>query len=174
MTPMSEKTNTGSDEVGREAVYGEVYNELRRYRDYEFSSSTWYTALLFAVLGFLIATRFGDTAPGFAAYLDSSCWLKLGVVAGSALIATVSTFLVRYSYKRYRELRDYANKYLEPPWKRAEFSPRKYRFVPRYIYYATPWLIVALILVVSFMSIPPKERTVAPSVGGPSAGPGQP
>lgn len=144
-------------EVTREAVYGEMYNELRRYRDYEFTSSTWYTAILVAILGFLVATRFENTAEGFSAYFQSSCFLRCAVIFVSAIIAGASTFLVNYSYRRYRELRNYTTNHLEPKWKAEAFKPREYEFVPRHIYYITPWFVFILILLITVIDPPAKK-----------------
>jgi len=149
------------DEVKREAVYGEVYNEMRRYRDYEFTSSTWFTALLLAVLGFLVATRYGETASRFESILARSCVLKFFVVLGAGVVATTSSYLVWYSSHRYQELRAWANDHLEPDWKK--FKPRMISFTPRHIFYITPWLFAVLIAVVTFLpSTEPAKGKIAP------------
>ena len=146
---MSESQNT-PDKVKSETVYGEVYNEMRRYRDFEFTSSTWYTALLLAAFGFLIATRYGETASRFDLILATSCTLKLLVVLGAAIIAATSNFLVWYSHQRYRELRDWTNNALEPSWK--NITLRQISFTPRHIFYITPWMLTILIAYVTFYS----------------------
>jgi hypothetical protein len=147
--------NEESDTTGvrREAVYREMYNECRRYRDYEFTSSSWYTALLLAMFGFLVATRFGDTAPVLAQWLAESWVLRVCVVLGGAVIAGTANFLIWYSSGRYQELRRYMTSHLEPKWKTDHFSPRKHRVSPHLVYHCTPWLAVALIAAITFSTI---------------------
>lgn len=144
-------------EVCENTVYTELYAELRRYRDYEFTSSTWYSALLLAILGFLVASRFGDTAPRFALLLETSCAAKVLFVAVAALIAGTSTFLVWYSYARYQELRKYTTDNLEPKWKTTDFTPREHPIAPRHFYYATPWFVFLLILILTFTHAPKND-----------------
>jgi hypothetical protein len=163
---MPNGTDDDPGSVKREAVYREMYNEGRRYRDYEFTSSAWYTGFLLAIFGFLVATRFGSAAPSLARLLAQSCALKLAIVLGAAAIAAISNFLVWYSYSRYEELRTYMTKKLEPAWK--EFVPRKHAFVPRYIYYSTPWVVVVLIVLTTLAFAPDQY---AGTTGGSSAVP---
>ena len=91
-SPESERPNI--DAVTRDVVYAEMYNEMRRFRDYEFTSSMWYTALLLAILGFVVAVRFGDTARSFANLMDAQCWLKVGVTGIAVLVAGASSCLI--------------------------------------------------------------------------------
>lgn len=150
---MANGADPAADVVKREAVYREMYNECRRYRDYEFTSSAWYTALLLAILSALVATRFGGAAPMLAQRLAESCALKVVIVFGATAIAAVSNFLVWYSSTRYTELRKYITESLEPEWKTKEFTPREYAVSPRSIYYGTPWVVVVLILLVAVASV---------------------
>lgn len=47
-------------EILNESIYSELCNELRRYRDYELTAATWYTAILLALLGFYASAKFGS------------------------------------------------------------------------------------------------------------------
>ena len=128
-----------------DAVYRELYNEMRRYRDYEFHSSTWYTAILTAVLGFLISQRFGrpNDLTMFGAALASNWIVKIGLVLSTGALGLISCRLVRYASRRYDALRNYADK-LEPTWKAETFRPLKRGLSPRHILYSTPVVLVLI------------------------------
>lgn len=144
--PDSQLTESQPPKVeGPEPVYAELYNEMRRYRDYEFQSSTWYTAILIAVLAFLISQRFAkpDDLTVFGAALASN-WLVKGTLAvGTGTLGFVSCRLVYYAGCRYEHIRQYTNR-LEPAWKAKTFVPLPRGLSPRHILYATP---VALVLI---------------------------
>ena len=53
--------NTQDDkekDVSKDTVYSEFYNEMRRFRDYELTASTWYMAILLAITGFILSAKF--------------------------------------------------------------------------------------------------------------------
>ncbi len=150
---MAENTNALVQEVGREAVYAQIYDEMRRYRDYEFNSSSWYTALLLATIGFLIAVRFGGTAPQLKVLLVTNGFLKLAVIVSAALIAAASCYLIYFSSRRYQYLREWVDNNLEPDWKKKTFKPDRMLFGPRQIYYLTQWLLVLIITIITLIEI---------------------
>jgi membrane protein YqaA with SNARE-associated domain len=136
-----------------DTVYREFYNEMRRYRDYEFQSSTWYTAMLIAILGFLISVRFGKPADltVFGAAVANNCLVKLALILGTGVLGGTSWFLVRYASHRYEELRKYANE-LEPEWKVETFVITSWRITPRHVLYVTQ---VMLVLITWFVILIP-------------------
>jgi predicted RNase H-like HicB family nuclease len=134
--------------VSRDAVYREMYHEMRRFRDYEFTSSMWYTAILLTIVGFVASTRFANAPGGFAKLLESYCLLKTTIVFIAVSIAAASSYLVHYTYRRYTDLRNWTSANMEPSWRK--FQPHKIGFTPRHIYYITQWVLVFLILVLLF------------------------
>ena len=134
---------------GPDAVYAELYNEMRRYRDYEFQSSTWYTAILIAVLAFLISQRFEkpDDLTIFGAALATNCLLKVALLVGTGALGFISCRLVYYASCRYDHIRRYVDG-LEPSWKARTFVPLPRGLSPRQILYATPVILVLITWVV--------------------------
>lgn len=130
-----------------EAVYRELYNEMRRYRDYESQSSTWYTAILTAILGFLISQRFGrpDDLTIFGAAVAHNCLVKVTLLLGTGALGFISCRLVYYASHRYDEIRKYTEQ-LEPTWK--TFVPPRRGLSPRHILYVTPAVLVLITWVV--------------------------
>jgi hypothetical protein len=131
------------------AVYAELYNEMRRYRDYEFQSSTWYTAILIAVLAFLVSQRFEkpDDLTIFGAAVATNCLLRVALLVGTGALGFISCRLVYYASCRYDHLRRYTDK-LEPTWKSQTFVPLSRGLSPRQILYATPVTLVLITWVV--------------------------
>lgn len=131
------------------AIYGELYNEMRRYRDYEFQSSTWYTAMLIAVLAFLISQRFDkpNDLTVFGAALATNWLVKLALLTGTGALGFISCRLVYYASCRYDHIRRYTDR-LEPTWKTQTFVPLQRGLSPRQILYATPVVLVLISWVV--------------------------
>jgi uncharacterized membrane protein len=97
------------NKVTPEAVYAEMYNEMRRFRDYEFTSSMWYTAILLAIVGFVASTRFANSPEDFAKLSEDHLWLKITIAAVALLIAAASSYLIYYSYSQYDHLRTWTS-----------------------------------------------------------------
>lgn len=133
-------------EVSRDTVYSELYNEMRRFRDYEFTSSTWYTALQIAILGFVLSVRFGyeDKPSRLAVLLTENCAAKVGVIVLTGLVCAAALYLVHYSVNRYFWLRSWVDENLEPAWKKAAFQKEVRCFGPRHILYATQLILFVL------------------------------
>ncbi|MCX9076077.1 MAG: hypothetical protein OIN88_15745 [Candidatus Methanoperedens sp.] len=123
--------NTQDDkekDVSKDTVYSEFYNEMRRFRDYELTASTWYMAILLAITGFILSAKFdsgqstqSNLSQLFIAYRSHIFFLII-IIGGSAL------FSICYATRRYRELRDYADGNLEPEWKKKTFKHRKHKY----------------------------------------------
>jgi hypothetical protein len=135
---MSEGNQENVHKATGDTVYREMYAEMRRFRDYQFKSSFWYSALLVAALGYIL----GNTA--FSGRLATLVWLKIIVVLLAGAIAGISCYLIWYSDQRYNQLRTWTNG-MEPEWKNLE--PKKIRLEPTHIYHATSFILWLLILV---------------------------
>lgn len=134
------------DEVSKDAVYRELYNEMRRIRDYEFTSSMWYTALLLAISGFILTVRFGHTLEDGKNLITASCTIRCIIVVAVAVVAGVSNYLVAYSASLYDALREWVDENLEPSWKKDCFPLLSRPHKPRFVYFATPWALVLFIV----------------------------
>jgi hypothetical protein len=136
------------NQVSFDTVYSEMYTEMRRFRDYELRSSTWYTAILIAILGFIANSKYtAQTTPSGLALL-----LQGGIVARALVLLVVtalgfaSSFSVWYVSRRYHSLRQLVDAQLEPAWdhsnKRAPVLPER-RLTPRHMIYMVQGLLVA-------------------------------
>src|SRR4051794_29078850 len=110
------------EEVGRDAVYREIYTEMRRFRGYQFSSSMWYTVLLATTLGFLISAQ-GNDPKGVGQFLREHAGIGWAIGIVSTIIALTSCFLIKYTDFRYKEQRVWTTEHLEPSWN--DFQPDK-------------------------------------------------
>ncbi len=113
---------TGKDKnglVSDDIAYQELYQEMRRYRDYELSVSTWYTAILLAILGAILTVKFGSTQ-GSNVLLEKSLARFVTIIVVT-LIGSSGMWSVYFSNRRYRHLRDFMfdkKLNLEPAWKK--------------------------------------------------------
>lgn len=151
-------------EVSRDAVYSELYEEMRRYRDYELTASTWYTAILVGILGSIIAAKFlhdgspsqlaevlaqnssfraacdylkqGQIAPAFV--LIQGYLFKLAIAAIVFIVGVASIHSIHYAHVRHEDLRSYTN-HMEPIWKRFSLQTPIWR--PRHWIYLMQLLI---------------------------------
>jgi len=126
------KQNTivnNSNEVSKDTVYSELYAEMRRFRDYELAVSTWYTAILIAILAALLTAKFGAVQSDFSQILGTNFLNRLLIVGFVTLIFSGGCYSVIYSHQRYNELRKYVDECLEPEWKK--FKPKKRKVTPR-------------------------------------------
>ena len=56
---MTEKTPQQPNwHVSVDTVYSEMYNEMRRYRDYQFSNAKWHTTSFLALIGAILAAKY--------------------------------------------------------------------------------------------------------------------
>jgi len=141
------------NQIAPESVYREMYNEARRHRDHQFTESTWFSALLLGVIGFLITARFGsgNTAQR-GAELISNCLVRWAVMVLCFFIAAVSTYLVWACHQRYDKIRKWLDENLEPDFKRATFKlkPAEQCIRSHWVYYITPWFAVVIIGLILF------------------------
>lgn len=107
------KTNIYEKQVTPDAVYTELYTEMRRFRDYEVNISTWYTTILAAVLGGLLLILTGNNKEIYS-FFTEYIYLKCIIAFFTICITFCSIFSVRYVSARYKVLRDYVKNNLEP------------------------------------------------------------
>jgi membrane protein YqaA with SNARE-associated domain len=140
-----------SNNINQEAVYAEMYNEMRRFRDYEFTSSMWYTSILLALIGFVVSTRFAQPTEGLAKFIEDNLWMKIIIAAIAVLLGAASTYLIYYTCSRYDHLREWTDDNLEPEWKK--YRAKNIPFKPRHIYYITQIVLVVTVLILLFIEI---------------------
>lgn len=114
------QTNSDS-KVPHETVYSELYNEMRRYRDYELTAATWYTVILVALLGFIISAKYG--ADDSLAKFVQICAVQGSTVLISTILGVSSCYSVWYADRRYRAIRKIVDEHLEPKWVQEAFKP---------------------------------------------------
>ena len=71
--------NTPKDKITPDVVYQEMYQEMRRFRDYELTAATWYTTILLAFLGYVFQFQDQDLlANGIAKFFISALAALIG------------------------------------------------------------------------------------------------
>ncbi|MFZ5923471.1 MAG: hypothetical protein ACOYY3_20695 [Chloroflexota bacterium] len=106
---MSKEKSKKTDErelVTPDVVYQEMHEEMRRYRDYEITSSNWYTAILLAIAGVVLASKDNIELP-----------LKLALTFLVPFLAISGIFTALYASSRYEHMRNWFDENLEPNWK---------------------------------------------------------
>lgn len=147
-----------NNQIQVDAIYQEKYQEMRRYRDYELTSSTWYTAFLIAILGFLITIIHGDNRQFIELRLILTTNLQVQILTALSItfLGFASLYSVRYVNLRYQELKHYIfddpeTKYFRPE-SIKKFSPedKKRKIKPVDLIYLVHLLILAVSNIVIF------------------------
>ena len=118
MSPKKIKNNK-PEEVSSDIAYQELYQEMRRYRDYELSVSNWYTTILLAILGGILTAKYGGNLG--LEKLAREGLFKFVAVFIVLLIGISGMWSVYFSHRRHEHLSDYIfdkNLNLEPDWKK--------------------------------------------------------
>lgn len=124
--------------------YTEYYNEMRRFRDYELTASTWYSAILLAILGFIISEKFNPKS-SLAHLLSMNTSAEIFVAIVVTLIGSLGIYCICFVSYRYQELRTYVTEFMEPS---DSFVPKIIHFQPRHAIILTQ---VILILATNFL-----------------------
>jgi hypothetical protein len=141
-----------NNQIQVDTIYQEKYQEMRRYRDYELTSSTWYTAFLIAILGFLITIIHGDNRQFIELRLILTTNLQVQILTALSItfLGFASLYSVRYVNLRYQELKHYIfddpeTKYFRPE-SIKKFSPedKKRKIKPVDLIYLVHLLILAV------------------------------
>jgi hypothetical protein len=126
-----------------DTIYSERYNEMRRFRDYELTASTWYSAIFLAIFGLIVASKFQQPHSFIACLLSSNHCAQLIVAAAVTLIGWFSIYSVCYVGYRYHVLRHYMDLIMEPLSPiQPRFKPRKFCFQPRDAIFFTQLIII--------------------------------
>ena len=91
---MGDKKHEEPRPASWDIVYQEKHEEMRRYRDYELSISSWVITILLAILAAVSATDY------FTDYLDGF-WAKVIVILLTLLFTLAGTFSVLYASAKF-------------------------------------------------------------------------
>lgn len=103
--------------VNRDAVYAQLYFEMRRYRDYELTAATWWTALLVAILsGLLWISAASGAAQNILVPILRDFRVKTLMTVPLFLFGLGILHALHYTNLRYQVLRRFCDKELEPAY----------------------------------------------------------
>jgi uncharacterized membrane protein YidH (DUF202 family) len=117
MPPKKIKSTKTRDHVSADIVYQEMYEEMRRFRDYELASSNWYTAILLALAGVILTLKNANGDITISTLLSQSSLLKIGLSVLAIILVSSGIFTALYASSRYNHMRAWVDKNLEPKWK---------------------------------------------------------
>lgn len=126
-------------------VYSQLYQEMRRHRDYELTTSTWHMLLLLGILGLVLNTVYGGNpyCPSvLAQWFIEHAWTQRLTAILFSVVAISCIFSISYSNTRYHDLRAFTE-HLEPKWKDT-LNRRKMKVTPVRIIYFILWLLMAV------------------------------
>ena len=150
MTNKTVEKTDNSAFVSHDVVYAQLYEEMRYYRNYELTVSTWYTTILLAILGGILAAKFGTVESSLSNYFNHNILVQWLVFGLATYIGFSSWYSVIYvSIWRYRELRTYIEKHLEPAWK--QLSRKRIILSPVYFLLLTQLILVILVDIVIWL-----------------------
>jgi hypothetical protein len=107
--------------VSPDTVYMQMYAELRRYRDYELTVATWFTSILLAMLGAIVAGKYVAAGSPLGVALERCPSLKWCLAAVPVLIGVFGAWSIAYAMRRYGNLRKWMTDTLEPKYE--NFAP---------------------------------------------------
>ena len=93
--------------VTADAAYAAANAEMGAYRNYEITFSTWFTAILLAILGAVVTIRWGTNQTRLGLLLDARLEARLLVGVVAAAVGCCACFCQWYVTRRYDELRHY-------------------------------------------------------------------
>lgn len=139
--------NDKPEEVSSDIIYQELYQEMRRYRDYELSASMWYTTILLAVLGAILSAKYGGNL-GLEKFMDE-CIVKFITAFIILIIGSSGMWSVYFSHRRYNHLRSFVNDLkIEPDWR--IYEPEPIFPEPRHLILITQLSLVILSIAIVF------------------------
>jgi hypothetical protein len=140
--------------VSIDTAYSEVSADIRQVREFQFSSARWYTAILVAISGFILATKFGGSDPPSALQqtLNSHLGVQILVAFVISAVALFSSWTIFYAHRLHVKLRHYLDR--DFPLKNvAQRGPvtLSSRLPPRYFFVATQVLIAVATDILLFL-----------------------
>jgi hypothetical protein len=135
--------DTPDDSVTVNTVYSEMYNEIRRCRDYEMTASTWYTAILLGVLVAIVSAKYGDQTSDLKKALQDNLTVQGFLALIYTLVGGLSIYSIRYMNLLGDNLRKYVNT-LEPLWHNFRVDYLKKRRVSPFCALAITQAVVVL------------------------------
>jgi len=95
--------------VSIDTVYSEVSADIRQAREYQFSSAKWYTTILVAISGFILANKFGTSDPpsGLHQALNGHLGVQILVAVVISAFALFSSWTILYAHGLHVKLRRY-------------------------------------------------------------------
>ena len=137
--------------ISIDIIYQEYYQEMRRYRDYELISSTWYTAILIAITGFVIDVLFGKGFPQIKLLLNSNLPVQIFTSLATTFIGCASIYSIRWANLRYEELKYFVftvkKSYIQEDY---QFTPKPRKMKPVRLIYSVHYLILSILNYVIF------------------------
>ncbi len=133
--------------VSKDGVYSELYNEMRRYREYQFSSTKWYTTIYLALLGVVFYAKYGVRASELNAIVSQGNF-KFTIAVIAFLLCFNSCHTILYTHDRYTSLRKFTDNTLEPEWK--NYHPDLTIFQPHNLLVANQIILMVLVIVALF------------------------
>jgi len=113
------------DEVTKDTVYSELYQEMRRFRDYHLNVATWYTVILLALLGGIFTIKYSSDFSNISR-LFTNLLVKFLIIGFTILLGFSGIFSILFASDRHDQIREYVNTHLEPTWK-PKFEPHKFK-----------------------------------------------
>ena len=123
-----------------DVIYSERYNEMRRFRDYELTASTWYSAILLAILGFVASTKFDHESLLFNP-LNMNIATQILIAIGVLIVGICGVYSICYVSYRYQELRNYMDIFVESD----DFKPHPFPVKPLHAILLTQLILIGAI-----------------------------
>ncbi len=100
--------------VSLDAVYAQMYAEMRGYRDHEFRVAAWFTTILLAFLAAVVAGKYAAAGSPLGVALERCPSLKGFLAALPVLVGIYGAWSMADAMRRYAQLRKWVSDTLEP------------------------------------------------------------
>jgi hypothetical protein len=133
------------NDIGEDAVYAQLYNETRRFRDYQLAFAKWSVSLILAFAGGYLALTTHGFTPGI--------YTRLLLVCAVLSLSVGSVLVILHTNSRFDEIRRYVNS-IQPGF--MHFKPAHKRVKPHHVMIAL--LAVLSLVVCALIAIYPATR----------------
>jgi hypothetical protein len=143
----------GSGEVTADAVYSELYEEGRYFRNHELTVSTWYSIILLAILAAVLAVKSSSPDSSIYQVFSNNLPTKACIAIVILIIGTSGLLSIRYSEIRYKDIRKHLNS-MEPSNKNLQKTPIKIcgrEYTPRKLLSLSLFILMIVGIVVVFI-----------------------